>query len=91
MRPNFYITILKGIEMSTAKALSEIDEGRIVIIEAIRAGRRAHQFLADLGLHNSEKIRIVKNDSGPVIIEIKGTRVAIGRGLASKIDVSLES
>ena len=77
--------------MSTAKKLSEIDEGSIVIIQTINAGRRAHQFLADLGLHNSEKIRVVKNDAGPIIIEIKGTRVAIGRGLASKIDVVLES
>ena len=76
--------------MSTAISLPEINENEIVLIHAINAGRKAHRFLADLGLHVGERIRIVKNDTGPIIIEIKGTRVALGRGLAGKIIVTLE-
>ena len=60
----------------------------IITVVHIQAGSRAHRFLADLGIHEGEKIRVVKNDEGPVIVEVKGTRVAIGRGLASKIEVN---
>ena len=60
----------------------------ILTIVNIIAGNKAHRFLADLGIHAGEKIKIIKNDSGPVVIEVKGTRVAIGRGLAAKIEVN---
>jgi len=59
----------------------------VLTISEINAGNKAHRFLADLGIHAGEKIKVIKNDSGPIIIEVKGTRVAIGRGLASKIEV----
>lgn len=70
--------------------LIDIDENKIVLVKQISAGYKAQRFLADLGIHEGEKIRITKNDVGPVIVEIKGTRVAVGRGLASKINVLLE-
>ncbi len=63
-------------------------EKSIIIISSIRAGQKAHRFLAELGIHSGEKVKVVKNDSGPVILEVKGTRVAIGRGLAGKIEVN---
>ncbi len=65
-----------------------MNENGIHTIVNIRAGSKAHRFLADLGIHAGEKIKVIKNDSGPVIIEVKGTRVAIGRGLAAKIEVN---
>lgn len=73
--------------MSEIFSLEELTSNNIVIVKKIVAGYKAHRFLADLGIHEGERIRIVKNDVGPVIVEVKGTRVAIGRGLASKIDV----
>lgn len=63
-------------------------ENGIMTIVNILAGSKAHRFLADLGIHTGEKIKVIKNDSGPVIIEVKDTRVAIGRGLAAKIEVN---
>ena len=74
--------------MSQEVSLVKVIEKRIVTVLYIKAGHRAHRFLADLGIHEGEKIRVVKNDTGPVIVEVKGTRVAIGRGLAEKIEVS---
>lgn len=70
--------------------LIDIEEDKIVLVKSISAGHKAQRFLADLGIHEGEKIRITKNDVGPIIVEIKGTRVAIGRGLALKISVLLE-
>ncbi|MFW9852717.1 MAG: ferrous iron transport protein A [Candidatus Thorarchaeota archaeon] len=71
--------------------LTELKTNNIVIVKKIVAGHKAHRFLADLGIHEGEKIRIVKNDVGPIIVEVKGTRVAIGRGLAGKIQVTVKA
>ena len=76
--------------MSEIISLIESPINKIVTVKKIIAGYKAHRFLADLGIHEGEKIRIVKNDVGPIIVEVKGTRVAIGRGLASKIDVMVK-
>lgn len=74
--------------MSKNDSLISMPVNGVVTVKVIRAGFKAIRFLADLGIHEGEKIRIVKNDIGPVIVEVKGTRVAIGRGLAEKIEVS---
>jgi Fe2+ transport system protein FeoA len=71
--------------------LIELKSNNIVVVKKIVAGHKAHRFLADLGIHEGEKIRIIKNDVGPIIVEVKGTRVAIGRGLAGKIEVTVKA
>ena len=76
--------------MNQLLRLIDIHENKIVLVKEITAGHRAQRFLADLGIHEGEKIRVTKNDVGPIIVEIKGTRVAVGRGLASKINVIME-
>jgi len=74
--------------LSRNDSLIDKPENTVATVKAINAGFKAIRFLADLGIHEGEKIRIVKTDIGPVIVEVKGTRVAIGRGLARKIEVS---
>ena len=87
-RPNFILRYKWVITLTGEKVLSDMRKNGIITIAHIRAGSKAHRFLADLGIHEGEKIRVVKNDEGPIIVEVKGTRVAIGRGLASKIEVN---
>lgn len=58
-----------------------------VTIRRIFAGRHAREYLADLGVLEGEHVKVIKNDFGPIIIEVKNTRIALGRGLASKIEV----
>ena len=74
--------------MSQLIELVKVHENGIVTVRSIKAGHKALRFLADLGIHEGEKIRVVKNDIGPLIVEVKNTRVAVGRGLAKKIEVS---
>ncbi len=71
--------------MARIVTLSECRTGTVVTVKTVAAGRTAYQFLAELGVHPGVKVRVVKNDVGPLIIEIKGTRVAIGRRLGHKI------
>ncbi|MCD4733238.1 ferrous iron transport protein A [bacterium] len=53
----------------------------------VRGGRRAKQRLAELGLPIGSRARIVERY--PLIVSVGETRLALGRGLASKVVVRL--
>jgi ferrous iron transport protein A len=57
-----------------------------VRIVAINGGLKMKQRLADLGLNQGATIRVL-NDSGhgALILAVKDSRLAIGRGMAHKI------
>lgn len=68
--------------------LAMASEGETVSIHCIDCGTEMKKRLGELGLYDSTKIKILKNDiSGPVIIKVKESRLVIGRGQASKIMV----
>jgi Fe2+ transport system protein FeoA len=57
-----------------------------VRIVSIRGGFKMKQRLADLGLNQGETIRILQdNGNGALILAVKESRLAIGRGMAQKI------
>lgn len=60
--------------------------GKTYIIKSINAGRRATKRLNDMGITPDIKIKLL-NKLGPVIIEVRKSRLAIGRGLSKKIEV----
>jgi len=70
-------------------SVTEVKEGQAGIIVSIRGGRTLTKRLADLGLTPGTEIRIIGRTlfSGPVQIEVCGSRLVIGEGLASKIMV----
>ncbi len=74
--------------MNKKISLADSTINSIVKVEKITAGQKARRFLADLGVLEGVKLRIIKNDVGPILIEVKATRVAIGRGIAQKIEVT---
>lgn len=58
-----------------------------VIID-IRGGRGLMRRLIDMGLTFGTKVRVLKSGGpGPTLIEVRGTRLALGRGVAMKIMV----
>jgi ferrous iron transport protein A len=57
-------------------------------ISGISSCGHARKRLYELGLNKGTKITMVKNDIGPVILSIHGHKLALGRGLASKIIVA---
>ena len=63
-------------------ALYKGDSGRV---NEIMAGRGATKRLYEMGFNTGALVKIVKNDSGPVIVSLNGNKVALGRGLAGKI------
>ena len=63
------------------------DTGRIV---KILGKSDTNRFLTDLGFVSGEKVSVVNKTSGNMILDIKGTRIAIDRMLASRIFFSPE-
>ena len=77
------------MEETTLKPLSQVPEGRTVVLVRIDAGHGLNNRLAVMGLLPNVEFKVVNNHhSGPFVIELKGSRMALGRGMANKILVS---
>jgi len=68
--------------------LSEVPPETNVRITAIEAGRGLTSRLAAMGLIPGTEITVAVNDmKGPVIVNVKTSKIALGRGMARKIIV----
>ncbi|MCE5346777.1 MAG: ferrous iron transport protein A [Bacteroidales bacterium] len=70
-------------------SLADIKDGQSGIIVSILGGRILTKRLSDLGLNSGTEVKIIGRTlfSGPIQIEVSGSRLVIGEGLASKIIV----
>jgi len=74
--------------MTTNKAthLSAVQNGEFVRIRALGGGHRFLSRLAALGFTPGARLQVVQNyRHGPIIVSLRDTRVALGRGEAHKI------
>jgi len=78
---------MNNIKVQTS--LIDIEDGATAIIISITGGKMITKRLADLGLKSGTQIKVIRRTwfSGPVQIEVCGSRLVLGRGLASKIIV----
>ena len=68
--------------------LSGIDPGEEVTLIDIHGGRGVRSKLYSMGLVPGVNLKILnRSGSGPVMIAVKDSRLAIGRGMAEKIIV----
>ena len=68
------------------KSLTNFDPGDRVKIKCVKCGHNFRNRLGDLGLYDGAEVEIIKNDQfGPLIIKIFDSKIALGRGEASKI------
>jgi DtxR family Mn-dependent transcriptional regulator len=74
-------------------ALSELKDGQSGKINFIRGGHQVLQRLLDMGLTPSTNITVVKAApfEGPIVILVRGSKLALGRGIASKVFVEKET
>ncbi len=67
-------------------SLSAVPGGESVWIEALQGGHHFLSRLACLGFTPGTQLQVVQNyGHGPLIVSLRGTRVALGRGEASRI------
>jgi len=72
---------------TTEKRLSDVHSG-FAIIERIEGGKNSREKLISMGLLPGKKVEILSGAStGPMIIKVHDTRIALGHGLAHKIFV----
>ena len=69
----------------TYTSLIQLKPNEKAVIGEISNCGSARKRLYELGLNKGTKITMVKNDIGPVILSVHGHKLALGRGLASKI------
>jgi Fur family ferric uptake transcriptional regulator len=62
--------------------------GERLRVEGLAGGEGATRQLADLGLIVGAELEVVSANGGPMVVAVGGTRVALGRGAASKVQVS---
>lgn len=55
------------------------------IIYDINGGAMLSKRLIEMGLNKGQEIEVIKNDHGQLVLGLKGSRIAIGRGVAHKI------
>jgi len=67
--------------------LERVKDGTEALVREIQGGRTLRHRLARRGVHPGDKLRLVRTGhfGGPVLIEVHGAEVAIGRGMAQKI------
>ena len=70
-------------------ALDTVDVKRRVRVMTIDGGHRVRAHLNTLGIHIGDWLTVVERAPfrGPVLVEVNGTRLALGRGIAAKIQV----
>ena len=84
---------MKNKSNKTKKTIPLIDlkEGQKAIIISISGGRRATQRLTDMGLTPGTEIKLLRNGRlCPVEISVRGSKLAIGCGVAAKILVKVK-
>ena len=74
------------------RSLTDMKEGQTGVIISVLGGRIAAKRLADMGLTPGTEIRVIRRTlfKGPVQIEVRGSGLVLGRGLASRIMVEMK-
>ena len=70
--------------------LAMVSPGEEVRLVAIRGGQRLRKRLADLGLNVGMTVRVMQcGGHGTLILAVKDSRLALGRGMAHRIMIEL--
>lgn len=74
--------------MQSTLPLAIVSIGQKVRLDSIRGGDHVIHRLTSLGFTPGAEINVLQNyGHGPLIVKIRGSRIAIGRGEAQKIIV----
>ncbi len=72
--------------LSASRTLSEVEAGKKVFVREVRGGKGIVARMAAMGVVPGAELEVVRNPGhGPLIIKVKGSFLALGRGEAMKI------
>lgn len=78
------------IYLNGVRPLSTAPQGQPLRVVKVAAGHRATRRLIEMGLTPGVEVKIVQDNGGPIILAVRGSRLALGRCLAHKVLVSTE-
>jgi Fe2+ transport system protein FeoA len=67
--------------------LAMVGTGQVVRLVRVAAGRILTRRLAELGLTPGVQLEILQDQGGPLLLAVRDSRLALGRGMAHKIIV----
>jgi len=70
--------------------LIDIPAGKSARVVDVTGGMGMKNRLAAIGIYPGATVKVVKSLPGPMIIEVSGTRLALGKGMAARIEVEEE-
>lgn len=76
------------ITLNGVRPLSTAPRQQTLTVVKVAAGRRAAHRLTEMGLTPGVEVKIVQDNGGPLLLAVRGSRLAIGRCLAHKVLVS---
>lgn len=68
--------------------LTMASKGETVRLESIHGGENLVHRLTALGLTPGVQLSVIQDTGGPVILSVRDSRIALGRGMAHKVMVS---
>ncbi len=87
------VMALQGVDYGTATVAVRTQQmpltflrcGDCARVAKVRGTGEVHHHLENLGFVDGAQLRVVNEQAGNIIVEIKGTQVALDRSVASKV------
>ena len=67
--------------------LNFVGIGKLAEINSVQGSESICKKIMEMGMSTGAIIKIMKNDSGPIIVKVGETRLVLGRGMAQKVMV----
>ena len=68
-------------------SLNFVGIGKLAEINSVEGGEVMCKKIMEMGMSKGAIVKIMKNDSGPLIVKVGETRLVLGRGMAQKVMV----
>jgi len=70
------------------RTLSEVSRGETVRVAGVDSDRRTVRRLAEMGLTPGVAVTVLQTSKGPILVAVRGARVAVGQTMAAGITVA---
>jgi Fe2+ transport system protein FeoA len=78
------------MKRTTVVPLTALVPGQRAKLVRVEAGHQATHRMSELGLTHGVELEVLhRNSHGPLLISVRDTRLAVGRGMANKVMVEL--
>ncbi|HAK46446.1 MAG TPA: hypothetical protein DCO79_11080 [Spirochaeta sp.] len=76
------------MDIENIMSLSNLEPGKKAVVETIIGGRSLRQRLVNLGMLPGSAVTVIRSSRlGPMVLNVQGSQIMIGRGMAKQIYV----